>query len=125
MVAPITAFAMNSALLGNNFRFRPSQPESETKSVKFLFAKKTTQSHKDLKSKIVYDFGSLHKIVVMSTIRYFCSRQTKYKKWLQKVKSVMQKELDLSKFIHFTRLTRTAMLALLNGRQKKFVDRFS
>ena len=37
----------------------------------------------------------------------------------------MTKELELTKFIHFKRITKTALLALLNGRQKKFTDRFS
>lgn len=116
MVAPITAFVLNAALMKNNFRYRPSQSEVENSSVRYLYDRSSIQSRTELRRKIVYDFSSLHKIAVMKTLRYFCSRQTKYKQMLTKVRSVMQKELDLSKFINFKRLTRTAMLALLNGR---------
>lgn len=38
---------------------------------------------------------------------------------------MMDKELDFAKFIHFKRITKTAMIALLNPTQKKFADRFS
>ena len=37
----------------------------------------------------------------------------------------MNKELDLRKFIHRQRLSTTALLGLLDGRQSLFVDKMS
>ena len=78
-----------------------------------------------LQDKIVYDFKNLQKIVLLSFIRYFCTKQTKYKKWLRKIEGVIDKELDFAKFIHFKRITKTAMVALLSSTQKTFADKFS
>lgn len=116
-VAPIVAFAMNSALLKDNFRYRPSAPEETTddrntnsadekkkQSVKFLQRGKSISSYKELKRRLVHDFGALQKIALVNCARYFCTRQTKYKKWLTKVENTMQKELELTKFVHFGRL---------------------
>ena len=49
----------------------------------------------------------------------------KYKKLLVKSQSKLQKELDLKKFIHRQRVTMTAILGLLSGRQSYFVDKMS
>ena len=53
-----------------------------------------------------------------------CCRKN-YKRMLNKSGSILQKELDLRKFIYRQRLTTTAILGLLNGRQSFFVDRMS
>lgn len=74
---------------------------------------------------MVYDFKNLNKIALLGFFRYFCTKQTKYKKWLRKIEGVIDKELDFAKFIHFKRVTKTAIVALLSANQKKFADRFS
>lgn len=91
------------------------QSERQHQSIRYLFKKKTMNSYKDLKKRLIYDFSTLRKIAVTNIFRYFCSRQKRMKKWFSKVESTMQKELELTKFIHFKRVTQTAMLALLNG----------
>ena len=54
----------------------------------------------------------------------FCNR-TKYKKLLVKSQSSLKKELDLRKFVHRQRVTMTAILGLLSGRQSFYVDKMS
>ena len=124
LVYPIAEFAKDSAILGSLFKFRPSQPKL-TQSIDYLFAKADDKGKLKLQDKIVYDFKNLQKIALLGFFRYFCTKQTKYKKWLRKIEGVIDKELDFAKFIHFKRITKTAMVALLSSTQKTFADKFS
>ena len=71
------------------------------------------------------DFQVMEPIRKLSYFRTWFTCQSKYKKMLLKSESSITKELDLRKFIYRQRVTMTALLGLLSGRQSFFIDKLS
>lgn len=71
------------------------------------------------------DFQKTSPIKKISFFRTWFTCRSQYKKMLLKSQSSLAKELDLRKFIYRQRITMTALLGVLSGRQSFFIDKMS
>ena len=91
--------------------------------------KQADPNRKEFTNNMIRDFNQIQKIPKKSIWKNlfdrWCSKKSKYHRLLRKSRIQIDKELDLQKFIHRSRVQVTSMLGLLTAPQSVFVDKIS
>jgi len=139
ILIPFTRFVISCELTTNLFRWRPSEPLSEAEQEKRRAWATRRRINGDTKMYLEEDEHQvLHQMQwdceKSQAVRpksfcetIFCrdSAQKSFRRSLEKAQTTLDRELDLSKFVHRQRVTSNALQALLTCSQMAFVDKMS
>ena len=131
-ISPLASYAMNSKLLSTLFRYKGSDESlyERTDTWNKLDYTKSEKLNRQMSDDTQVDdikvdfqkYKSIKRISICNK-QIFC--RSNYRKMMNKASSMLNKELDLRKFIYRQRVQTTAILGLLSGRQTFFVDKMS